>query len=187
MAGIAEATPAWKVVSHKTTRNGPAARHESGQHTGIACGGRRGGRPLILVDANILLYAEDQLSTFHKQARSWWDEQLSQTSPVCLCWSVLKAYLRISTNRRVFQRPLSLDEAITRTASWFSQPCIRLIAPTDRHWEVLQRMLREGQALANLVSDAHLAALAVEHGCVLCSTDADFARFPSVKWRNPLG
>jgi toxin-antitoxin system PIN domain toxin len=141
---------------------------------------------VILVDANILLYAEDQLNPQHEIARGWWDAQLSGVSPVCLCWSVLCAFIRIGTNHRVFERPLTLNQAIARVQSWLDQPCTRLIYPTERHWTVLQPLLIEGQALGNLVSDAHLAALAVQHGCELMSTDGDFARFPRVKWTNPL-
>ena len=141
---------------------------------------------MILVDANILLYAEDQLSPHHAAAYAWWDEQLSGTAPVCLCWTVLNAFFRIATNPRVFERPLSLDQAISRVQSWLDQPCTRLVQPTQRHWAVLRKLLAEGQAVANLVTDAHLAALAIEHGCDLISTDSDFSRFPGVKWRNPL-
>ncbi len=141
---------------------------------------------MILVDANILLYAEDNLSLHHKKARTWWDARLSGTAPICLSWTVINAFIRISTNRKVFERPLSLDEAIARIQSWMGQPCVRLIQPTDRHWEVLQDLLREAQAIGNLVTDAHLAALAAEHGCTLYSCDVDFARFPGLKWRNPL-
>ena len=141
---------------------------------------------MILVDANILLYAEDQLSGQHSQARAWWDAQLSGNSPVCLCWTVLGAFIRIGTNSRVFDHPLSLDQALSRIQSWMDQPCTRIVTPTERHWDVFQKLLREGQASANLVTDAHLAALAVEHGCELNSTDSDFSRFPDLKWRNPL-
>jgi uncharacterized protein len=141
---------------------------------------------VILVDANILLYAEDQLNPQHEIARGWWDAQLSGVSPVCLCWSVLCAFIRIGTSHRVFERPLTLNQAIARVQSWLDQPCTRLIYPTERHWTVLQPLLIGGQALGNLVSDAHLAALAVQHGCELMSTDGDFARFPKVKWTNPL-
>jgi len=141
---------------------------------------------VILVDANILLYAEDQLGPQHEVAREWWDAQLSAASPVCLCWSVLCAFIRIGTSSRVFERPLSLKQAIARVQSWLDQPCTRLIHPTERHWTVLRALLIEGQALGNLVSDAHLAALAVQHGCTLMSTDRDFARFPNIKWKNPL-
>jgi toxin-antitoxin system PIN domain toxin len=141
---------------------------------------------VILVDANVLLYAEDSLSPYHDTARQWWDAQLSGRSPVCLCWTVLTAFIRIGTNRRVFERPLSLKEAIHRVQSWVDQPCTRLIYPTEQHWQVLQELLEQGQAVGNLVTDAHLAALAIEHGCQLYSTDSDFARFPKLKWSNPL-
>ena len=141
---------------------------------------------MILVDANILLYAEDQLSPRHAIAHAWWDAQLSGTSAVCLCWTVLGAFIRISTNPRVFDQPLSLDQAISRVQSWTDQPCVRVVHSTERHWTVFSKMMREGQATANLVTDAHLAAVAVENGCELVSTDSDFARFPGLRWRNPL-
>jgi len=141
---------------------------------------------LILVDANILLYAEDSLHPRNQQAREWWDEQLSGSGVVCLCWTVLAAFIRIATNARVFETPLSLEQSLARVQSWLDQPCTRVIRPTERHWIVLRQMLTEGQAVANLVTDAHLAALATEHGCELISSDGDFARFPKLKWRNPL-
>jgi hypothetical protein len=141
---------------------------------------------VILVDANILLYAEDSLSPRHRHARTWWDARLSGTDSVCLCWAVLSAFIRISTNPRAFERPLSLEDSLARVRSWLDQPCVRIVQPTERHWAVFQQMLLRGQAVANLVTDAHLAALAVEHGCELVSTDSDFARFPTLKWRNPL-
>jgi hypothetical protein len=141
---------------------------------------------MILVDANILLYAEDSLSEHHEQARTWWDEQLSGSEPVCLCWPVLTAFVRIGTNARLQKRPLTIGEAVERVQSWLDQPCVGIIQPTEQHWEILRRMLREGNASANLVSDAHLAALAVEHNCRLQSTDADFARFPGLDWSNPI-
>ncbi len=141
---------------------------------------------MIIVDANILLYAEDSKSRQHREARRWWDVRLSGADPVCLCWSVISAFMRISTNRRIFERPLSLEDAIQRVQSWLDQPCTRLIHPTRNHWTVFRRMLIQGKAAANLVSDAHLAALAIEHGCELFSTDVDFSRFPGCKWKNPL-
>jgi toxin-antitoxin system PIN domain toxin len=141
---------------------------------------------VILVDANIPLYAEDSLSEHHSMIRAWWDARLSGSEPVALCWPVLTAFLRIGTNPRLLRRPLTLPEATARVQSWLDQPCVRVLQPSDQHWTVFQRVLREGRATANLVSDAHLAALAVEHNCTLCSTDADFARFKSLKWMNPL-
>lgn len=141
---------------------------------------------MILVDANLLLYAEDSLAEHHAAARDWWDEQLSGSEPVGLCWPVLNAFIRIGTNTRLHRRPLTLKEATERVESWFHQPCVRVLQPTDEHWSIFQQMLRGGNASGNLVSDAHLAALAVEHNCVLYSTDADFSRFRGLKWKNPL-
>jgi len=141
---------------------------------------------VILVDANLLLYAEDQTSPYHEKARKWWDEKLSGVSPVCLCWTVIGAFIRIGTNPRAFEHPLSLNQAISRVQSWIDQPCTRIVVPTERHWIVFKQLLTQGQATANLVTDAHLAALAMEYGCELMSTDADFARFPKLKWRNPI-
>ena len=142
---------------------------------------------MIFVDANLLLYAEDSASPHHSVAREWWDEQLSGTEPVALCWPVLTAFIRIATNARLHRRPLTLKEAVERVQSWLDQPCVRLVQPTDQHWSIFQKLLRGGSATANLVSDAHLAALAVEHNCTLHSTDADFARFPGLRWKNPIG
>ena len=141
---------------------------------------------MILVDANVLLYAEDKLCPQHDKARQWWVSQLSGDSPVCLCWMVITAFIRIGTNRRVFKYPLSLKKAVNRIQSWIDQPCTRLIQPTEQHWQILQDMLIHGQAVDNLVTDAYIAALAIEHGCVLYSTDSDFSRFPNLKWKNPL-
>ena len=141
---------------------------------------------MILVDANILLYAEDSLHSSHQKARMWWDSQLSGTGVVCLCWTVLSAFIRIGTNPRIFDTPLSLEQALVRVQSWLDQPCTRVVRPTERHWTVFKQVLTDGQAVANLVTDAHLAALAIEHGCELVSTDSDFARFPKLKWNNPL-
>lgn len=141
---------------------------------------------MILVDANVLLYAEDALHPLNASARVWWDRQLSGSTPVCLCWMVLSAYIRVGTNPRVFENPLSLGQALNRVQSWLDQPNTRVIRPTDRHWIVFRQLLEDGQAVANLVTDARLAALAIEHGCELASTDSDFSRFPKLKWKNPL-
>jgi toxin-antitoxin system PIN domain toxin len=119
---------------------------------------------LILVDGNILLYAEDSLHPRHEQARAWWDARLSGTGIVCLCWTVLCAFIRISTNQRVFETPLSLEQAFVRVQSWLDLPCTRVIRPTERHWIVFQQALSDGRAVANLVTDAHPAALAIDHG-----------------------
>lgn len=141
---------------------------------------------MILPDANLLLYAEDSLSSEHEAARAWWDNTLGGQDPVYLCWPVINSFLRIATNPRLYLRPLTLEEAISRVRSWMAQPCVDWIGPTEQHWGIFQDQLRECQARGNLVSDAHLAALAIEHACTLYSTDQDFARFPALKWVNPL-
>jgi toxin-antitoxin system PIN domain toxin len=141
---------------------------------------------MILVDVNLLIYAEDSLCEHHTAAQAWWDAQLSGTETVCLAWPVLKAFIRIGTNPRASRHPLTLKAAIERVQSWLDQPCVRIIQPTEQHWSIFQQMLRNGGATANLVSDAHLAALAIEHNCVLQSTDRDFARFRELKWKNPI-
>jgi toxin-antitoxin system PIN domain toxin len=141
---------------------------------------------LILVDANLLLYAELDFDPRHPAARGWWDAQLSGATAVCLCWPVINAFVRISTQPRAFKKPLLIAEAVERVTAWLQQPPVRLVVPTDEHWGVFAELLERGQASGNLVSDAEVAALAIEHGCELQSTDADFSRFPGLKWRNPL-
>ncbi|MCX6896544.1 MAG: PIN domain-containing protein, partial [Verrucomicrobia bacterium] len=116
----------------------------------------------------------------------WWDAQLSGAETVGLCWPTVNAFIRIATNPRIQRQPLTGKEAIERVQSWFAQPCVRMLQPTENHWAIFQQMLRAGNATANLVSDAHLAALAVEHNCVLHSADGDFARFRGLKWKNPV-
>ena len=141
---------------------------------------------MIFPDANLLLYAEDTCSAHHEKAREWWDGCLSGEESVNLCWPVLNAYLRIATNPRLQESPLLMYEAIQRVESWLEQPCVRLVGPTDVHWEIFQTQIHEASATGNLVTDAHLAAQAMEHASVLYSTDRDFARFPNLKWVNPL-
>jgi len=141
---------------------------------------------MIFPDANLLLYAEDSLSKHHEQARAWWDNVLSGSDPVFLCWPVVNAYIRIATNARLHQRPLTSDEAMTRAQSWFEQPCVRVVAPSENHWALFQKQIRDSGAVGSLVPDAHLAALAIEHGSTLFSADKDFAKFPDLRWINPL-
>lgn len=140
----------------------------------------------MIPDANLLLYAEDSLSKHHHAACQWWDGVLSASEPVYLCWPVLNAFIRISTNPRLHDRPLTLEEAIERVSSWLDQPCVQIIGPTQNHWQIFQEQLRNSGATGNLVSDAHLAALAIEHGSTLYSSDQDFARFPALHWINPF-
>ncbi len=142
---------------------------------------------MIFPDANLLLYAEDSLSVHHDGARVWWDEVLSGTERVCLSWAVINAFIRISTNPRIHEQPLLVEEAVMRVGSWLDQPCVKVVGPTELHWGIFQVQIQEAGASGNLIADAHLASLAIEHGCTLYSTDKDFARFPSLRWINPIG
>ncbi len=139
-----------------------------------------------LIDANILLYAYNQSSALHKRARSWLEAVLSGTEPVGLAWVTITAFLRITTNPRIFERPLSASEAVGVISDWLSVPVITVLSPGERHWDILRRLITEGQTHGPLIMDAHLAALAMEHGFVVCTTDRDFARFPDLRFCNPL-
>jgi uncharacterized protein len=141
---------------------------------------------MILVDVNLLLHAENAASPDHPAAVAWWDEQLSGDDPVCLSWPVIAGFLRLVTNHRVLQQPLTADMAVKIIERWLEVPVVRIVAPTERHWETFRELISATRATANLIPDAHLAALAIEHGCTLHSTDADFARFPRLKWKNPI-
>lgn len=139
-----------------------------------------------LLDANLLIYAANQAAPRHEAARSWVNHTLSGSETVALPWSVLLAFLRITTNPRVMQPPLSAAEAMSYVVGWLGVPSVTTPAPTSRHPVVLLQLLEATGVGGNLVSDAHLAALAVEHGATLCSCDTDFARFPGLDWLDPL-
>jgi len=141
---------------------------------------------LILVDANLLIYAHDSSSPLHAQARHWLEGVASGAEPVGVAWSSLLAFLRITTHARVFERPLATAEACQRVSALLEQPAMRLLRPGPRHWEILERLLIEGQARGALLMDAHLAALALEHGAVVCTTDKDFSRFEGLRIQNPV-
>ncbi len=141
---------------------------------------------MILPDVNILIHAHDPRSPHHERARTWWSDALSGTEIVALPWATLLGFIRITTNRAILANPLSVGDALRYAEDWLAQPNARVIQPTDRHAELLANFLRRLGTAGNLTTDAHLAALAIEHGCTLHSTDADFARFPGLRWRNPL-
>jgi toxin-antitoxin system PIN domain toxin len=141
---------------------------------------------LILVDANLLIYAHVSSFRQHPQARTWLDAQLNGGAPVGLPWPSLLAFLRIVTNPRVFERPEPMVQAWQQVCAWLDIDTAWIPQPTDRHQEVLAALLNGGGVQANRVPDAHLAALAIEHGLLLYSTDGDFARFADLRWANPL-
>jgi toxin-antitoxin system PIN domain toxin len=141
---------------------------------------------MILIDANLLLYAYDSQAAEHEASRRWLEAVLSRADLVRFSWPTLWAFLRIATNPRVFERPLSVSEATAHVSAWLAQPSAGILEPGERHWEILQRTIKEGQASGPLITDAALASLAIEHGATLCTTDRDFARFPGLTWTNPL-
>jgi toxin-antitoxin system PIN domain toxin len=139
-----------------------------------------------LVDTNVLLYAVDESSPHHPVARDWLEEQLSGSATFAFSWAVLLAFVRLATNPRVFETPLALEGAFDLVDSWLAQPATTIVHPLDRHHQLLRELLAPLGTAANLTSDAHLAALSIEHGAELCSADSDFARFPRVRWLNPV-
>jgi hypothetical protein len=141
---------------------------------------------MILIDANLLLHAYNPRAAEHDASRRWLEATLSGTQLVRFAWLTLWAFLRISTSARVFEHPLSTPEAGDTVSSWLAQPIVGILDPGERHWEILRELTRQGQASGPLVMDAVLAALALEHGARLYTTDRDFARFPGLAWVNPL-
>lgn len=140
---------------------------------------------MILIDANLLIYAHVASFAQHERARNWLDGQLNGPTPVGLPWPSLLAFLRLVTNPRVFEQPESTADAWQQVLAWLACEPAWIPQPTERHALVLGQLLLPGVP-ANLVPDAHLAALAMEHGLTLCSSDGDFARFRELRWTNPL-
>ncbi len=141
---------------------------------------------MIVLDANILLYAYDTVSAHHAKARRWLEETLSGEQPVGLPWQTVGAFLRITTHPRLPGERLTAEQAVRTVHQWLAQANVRLLVPGEHHWPILQQMILDGQARGPLVTDAQLAALTIEHGGVLHTTDRDFARFPGLRWTNPL-
>ncbi len=141
---------------------------------------------MILVDANLLIYAVDRTSPRHELAAAWLTDQLAGAARVGLPWESLTAFARITTHPRVMARPFSAGEAWAVIGAWLEVPVVWTPTPTERHAEVLGGLIERHGVTGNLVYDAHLAAIAIQHGLEICSADTDFARFSEVRWRNPL-
>lgn len=141
---------------------------------------------MTLVDANVLLYAVDQSSPFHRRASDWLTAQLNGARRVGLPWQSLVAFVRIATHPRASATPLDPADALGFVEDWLAADVAWVPTPGPRHGEILGDLIRRYQVRANLVSDAHLAALAMEHGLTMCSADTDFARFSELRWENPL-
>jgi hypothetical protein len=141
---------------------------------------------VILVDANLLLYAYHPRAPQHEKSRAWLEAALSAPELVRFAWLTLWAFLRIATNTRAFDRPLSTSEAEAAISSWLARPAAGILEPGERHWDILRELVRDGQTTGPLVMDAVLAAIAIEHGATLFTTDRDFSRFSALRWTNPL-
>jgi hypothetical protein len=141
---------------------------------------------MIVVDVNLLLYAVNDDAPLHAGAKRWLEGVLSGSETVAFAWNVILAFLRLTTRHGLFQSPISLETSFRIVALWLEQPTATVIVPGPGHFENLRSLLAPLGAGGNLTSDAHLAALAIEHGAELCSCDRDFARFHGLRWRNPL-
>jgi toxin-antitoxin system PIN domain toxin len=141
---------------------------------------------MILLDANLLIYAVNADAPLNRKAKPWLESALSGRETVGFPWNVLLAFLRLTTRPGLFRRPLRADTDFDVLAAWLDQPSATIVHPGPRHLAVLRELLLPLGTGGNLTADAHLAAMAIEHGAELCSSDTDFARFSGLKWRNPL-
>lgn len=141
---------------------------------------------MIVLDANILLYAYDTTSSHHAAARGWIEQVLSSGEAVGIPWQTAAAFLRVVTNPRLPGERFTIEQAVLVVEQWFDQPNVKPLAPGENHWPLLRQMMAEGQTRGPLITDAQLAALTIECGGILHSTDRDFTRFPGLRWTNPL-
>ncbi len=139
-----------------------------------------------IIDLNVLLYALNKDSAHHTAVNRWWDEAINGEDVLGLPWVVISGFLRISTRRGIFARPLDPAAAIEIVGEWLAQDNFRVVTEQEGHWQVLRELIVESGTAGNLVTDAHLAALAITHGATLVSCDADFSRFKGLRWLNPL-
>lgn len=142
---------------------------------------------VIIPDINLLVYAYNRRAPRHEVARRWWQDSVNSSVEIGLPWAVAIGYLRIMTHPRVLQEPIGAAAALADIRSWLSRPNVNPIEPGPRHIDILENQLAAAGIAASLTTDAHLAALAIEYQAELQSNDADFARFPGLKWVNPVG
>ncbi len=141
---------------------------------------------MILIDANLLLYAYDASSPRHEKARQWFEGVMSDEPDVRFGLMTLLAFVRLATDQRVFDRPLETARAIDIVESWLARTNVSVAQPSERHWAALAALSTSAKVRGSLVMDAHLATLAIEHGASLATTDRDFTRFPSLRFADPL-
>jgi toxin-antitoxin system PIN domain toxin len=141
---------------------------------------------MIVPDVNLLLYAHIQAFAEHAKARAWWDALLNGSKEVGVGAPALFGFLRLATNRKLFDPPMAVDAAVARVEQWLARPQVRFLSPGPRHLEIALGLLRRLGAASNLTTDVQLAALAIENRGELHSNDGDFARFPQLRWTNPI-
>ncbi|HEX9692562.1 MAG TPA: type II toxin-antitoxin system VapC family toxin [Gemmatimonadales bacterium] len=139
-----------------------------------------------MLDLNLLAYAVNRESAPHRAAKAWLEGALAGVETVALPWVVVLGFLRITTSHRIMPRPLTAEQALAIVDGWLEMPGVVLLNPGEEHWSILRELLAASGTAGNLTTDAHLAALAIEHGCELYSTDGDFARFGRLRWVNPI-
>jgi toxin-antitoxin system PIN domain toxin len=141
---------------------------------------------VIVPDINILIHAYNSDSPRHAAARAWWEQTLKRPRPVGMGWATVLGFIRIMTHRGILGNPMTVRDAIRRVRAWLNHPRVQVLTPGEHHGEILFRLLEQLGTAGNLTTDAHLAALAIEYQAELASTDTDFARFPGLRWFNPL-
>ena len=141
---------------------------------------------MIVPDVNLLVYAYNEDAPFHDAAKAWWERCLSGNEPVGLPWIVIVGFARVMSNRRVLVAPMAVEETMDHCRDWLRQPNVQILNPGPSHLDVLSSLVHGPAIGSSLVTDAHLAALAIEHQSELHSNDADFARFSGLRWRNPV-
>ncbi|MEI7928605.1 MAG: type II toxin-antitoxin system VapC family toxin [Verrucomicrobiales bacterium] len=143
-------------------------------------------KKMILPDINLLVYAHNLRVPQHRKALAWWEKCLQAQEGVALAWVVIQGFVRITTHPKIFQNPMPVADALARVEEWLTLPHVQIIHPPQTHFQTWSAQLIQLGSAGNLTTDAHLAALAIERGLILHTTDADFSRFPGLKWKNPL-
>ncbi|MCF7675494.1 MAG: type II toxin-antitoxin system VapC family toxin [Akkermansiaceae bacterium] len=141
---------------------------------------------MILPDVNLLIYAHNLRAPQHRKALAWWNRCLEGPEGVALAWVVIQGFVRITTHPKIFEHPMPVEDALGRVEEWLILPHVQVIHPPQTHFKTWSSFLKQVGSAGNLTTDAHLAALATDRALTLHSTDADFYRFPGLKWRNPL-
>jgi len=141
---------------------------------------------MILVDANVLIYAVNREAPHHRAARAWLESAIAGDQTVGLSWNVIVAFLRLTTRPALFKKPLQVSQAFDLVERWLAEPNVEIVHPGSQHVRLMRRLLQASGTAGNLTSDAHLAALAIENNAQLCSADADFQRFAGLEWIDPF-